>query len=384
MGEKLLTALQKLIFNKQLLLMINLIKQLFTQWEIISSLVGGTIPVTMLNSWDKLLSQIEIHLLISENEQASILKAFSGLSNRIYEQYRRHRRVELHLLLDRLERLLAYGCYPSNYKRMLIKINIAGLQKQIKEIFHNLAVPPSISTVIIDAIKDTNQKGIFSNNAEELLSDLVLWLKKYKQLPTEQPLIDYLISVNFNHPGFSEYLISYYSKPIGNSLTDLANNELYLMERQRHIENLGLRDSCGLCLDNSALATQLKNYLKSELKWLQRRGKRLNYLKELAGETNPPLQKPGKKLKTKWPGDKSDLVELAYALYVYMRTRGSKVMISELANWFEDTFGISLSRYSHRFAEIKMRKSTRPSKFLDTLVEEFLNYVEEGDAYSPT
>ena len=368
--------------------MIDLIRQLFTLWEVtISVSVEDNIPQNILNTWDKLLWQIEIDMLLSTEENTSYLNALKSLSNRIYQQYKKQHKLQLHSFLERLERILTDNCSPSLYKKMFIKINMSGLRKQINMVLSKLAMPADLEKLIDEAVKETIQQGNFSTQATELLSNLIGWLEKRKLLTTDQ-LMDHLIFINFNHPLVIEYIISHYNKPPGSSLAELAEKELYLMERQRYTENIRFQKKCCLCVDHPSLVTQLNTYLKLELKWLKRRGKQLTSMYDSGAATNLPLvngtlKTTGKRFQIKWPGDKSDLVELAYALYVYMRARGSRVTIGELANWFEEAFGISLSRYSHRFAEIKMRKSTRPSKFLDALVEEFLNYVEAGDAFFP-
>ena len=96
----------------------------------------------------------------------------------------------------------------------------------------------------------------------------------------------------------------------------------------------------------------------------------------------PALGKPKRKAMN-WTGDKSNLIELAYALYGTQQINEGKITISEIIEWLEESFTINLSRYYRRFSEIKMRKSISQSKYLDEMREAFLRYIEEGDAWKP-
>ena len=157
-----------------------------------------------------------------------------------------------------------------------------------------------------------------------------------------------------------------------------------LLEIQRHIDYLSTLSSGTLYTSYPSIASNLLNSIKVNLEFVHLQ-MQLQLVEANSKSTLSATESQniiGKKL-TKWPSDKSDLVELAYAMYVYMRKRGSDITIVRIVKWFEDAFGVNLSRYSHRFAEIKMRKSTRPSKFLDAMVNEFLNYAEDGDAFQP-
>jgi len=80
-----------------------------------------------------------------------------------------------------------------------------------------------------------------------------------------------------------------------------------------------------------------------------------------------------------WPGDKTDLIEMAYGLYCWLRAHSSTVTIAEVIGWLETSFGITLPRHYRRFAEIKMRKISSRTKFWDEARELLQKYMEDGD-----
>lgn len=90
-----------------------------------------------------------------------------------------------------------------------------------------------------------------------------------------------------------------------------------------------------------------------------------------------------RELLTKWPGEKTDLIELGYALYAWLRLRKSKVTAAQLMGWLEESFGVKVGRPHQRLSEIKLRKLISRTRFLDDLREVLKTYMEEGDAWEP-
>jgi len=104
----------------------------------------------------------------------------------------------------------------------------------------------------------------------------------------------------------------------------------------------------------------------------------------LAGLLYPSVNAaPSARKRLPWPGEKTDLIELAYALYCWLRFKKSERTIVEIIEWLEESFGISLPRHYRRFAEIKMRKVSSRTKFLDELRELLTGYMDEGDGWRP-
>jgi len=80
-----------------------------------------------------------------------------------------------------------------------------------------------------------------------------------------------------------------------------------------------------------------------------------------------------------WTGNKTDLIELIYALQSSGAINSGTADIKEMATLFEQIFNIDLGNYYHTFIEIRARKGSR-TKFLDRLQESLLKRFEESDA----
>lgn len=370
--------------------MVELLIRLFKLWGSSENLsLTDERQNSLIDEWGKLCWQIQIQLFLAPVEKASYLNAIAALSDQIYKQYRRHKKLPyLRKLLEDLEHLLDEREEPTKFQISLLKAKIAEEGKVILSILRSRSISGNLISILQFAFKDINTNFRLSKKMADYLNCFAFWASHQDTLTTEQ-LIEHLIQINFNHPQVLEYiLIAREISEYPEALEKLYQMQKTLMERQRHYEYLNLLSVGTLYAGHSSVAANLLNSIKVDLKFVH-----LQMQRQLA-EINlkGPIPAVGlseesttmiKKKLAKWPSDKSDLVELAYAIYIYMRARGSQITIAMLVKWFEDAFGVTLSRYSHRFAEIKMRKSTRPSKFLDTMVNEFLNYVEDGDAFQP-
>ena len=79
-----------------------------------------------------------------------------------------------------------------------------------------------------------------------------------------------------------------------------------------------------------------------------------------------------------WTGNKTDLIELIYALQSSGAINSGTADIKEMATLFEQIFNIDLGNYYHTFIEIRARKGSR-TKFLDRLQESLLKRFKESD-----
>jgi len=95
----------------------------------------------------------------------------------------------------------------------------------------------------------------------------------------------------------------------------------------------------------------------------------------------PFTSKKGRQLE--WTGDKSNLVELAYAIYDTRQINNGDVDISDIVDWLEQSLHVNLGRYYRRFTEIKMRKNVSRTRYLDHMRDMFLKHIEEGEAFKP-
>lgn len=79
-----------------------------------------------------------------------------------------------------------------------------------------------------------------------------------------------------------------------------------------------------------------------------------------------------------WTGNKTELIELIYALHSSGTINSGTADIKELATMFEQLFNIQLGNYYHTFIEIRARKSSK-TKFLDKLTDSLNRRFEDSD-----
>lgn len=91
------------------------------------------------------------------------------------------------------------------------------------------------------------------------------------------------------------------------------------------------------------------------------------------------MRRAKKKKPFNWTGDKSNLIEVAYGIFCTMQINEGQVTIADIIEWLEESFGIDLTRYYRRFAEIKMRKTGSRTKYLDEMGEAVIAYMEDSE-----
>lgn len=79
-----------------------------------------------------------------------------------------------------------------------------------------------------------------------------------------------------------------------------------------------------------------------------------------------------------WTGNKTDLIELIYALHSTGAINNGGADIKETAMAFEQLFNIDLGNYYHSFVEMRSRK-INPTKFMDTLKTSLTKYMKDLD-----
>lgn len=108
-------------------------------------------------------------------------------------------------------------------------------------------------------------------------------------------------------------------------------------------------------------------YLKKEIELLEK-----NNDSETGNQSIP------KQSKLLWTGNKTDLIELIYALHSCGVINRGTTGIKEIAAAVEQLFNVNLGNYYHTFIEIRSRKSNL-TKFLDILKESLLKRSKESD-----
>ena len=79
-----------------------------------------------------------------------------------------------------------------------------------------------------------------------------------------------------------------------------------------------------------------------------------------------------------WTDNKTDLIELIYALHSSGAINSGTVDIKELASSFEQMFNIELGDYYRTFLEIKSRKINQ-TKFIDKIKDSLTNKMLDSD-----
>jgi len=90
--------------------------------------------------------------------------------------------------------------------------------------------------------------------------------------------------------------------------------------------------------------------------------------------------KPG----LKWTGKIVNLSELIYGLFYTGQLNHGNVQLSEIVGLFEQMFLVKIRDVHHTFGEIRERKVSSPSKFLDSMAAAIRDRVDEDLRYKPS
>lgn len=95
---------------------------------------------------------------------------------------------------------------------------------------------------------------------------------------------------------------------------------------------------------------------------------------------NNTTQNPMKQASSKlfWTGNKTELIELIYALHSSGAINSGTADIKEVASMFEQVFSIELGNYYHTFIEIRARKNSK-TKFMDKLTDSLNKRFNDSD-----
>lgn len=85
----------------------------------------------------------------------------------------------------------------------------------------------------------------------------------------------------------------------------------------------------------------------------------------------------------RWTGDACNLVEVIYGIYDTQQINHGKVELQEIVTWMEQSLKIDLSRFYRRFTQIKERKMTSPTKFLDSMRDAIMRRVDDDLKLKP-
>lgn len=106
----------------------------------------------------------------------------------------------------------------------------------------------------------------------------------------------------------------------------------------------------------------------------------LDQIKQLDRPCNPVVALgTGLSKSFDWTGDVINLVELGYALYVSKQMNGGKAGLTEIFRWLETSFGIEIGIPANRLREIKRRKRLDKLRFIRSLQDLLLDYIEQSE-----
>lgn len=87
--------------------------------------------------------------------------------------------------------------------------------------------------------------------------------------------------------------------------------------------------------------------------------------------------------KRRWTGDKINLIEIAYGIYFTGQMNDGKADIKEIIAWLETSLHIDLSQAYRMFLDIRRRKTTSYSKYLESMCTAIAEHIEETYNYKP-
>jgi len=87
--------------------------------------------------------------------------------------------------------------------------------------------------------------------------------------------------------------------------------------------------------------------------------------------------------KRRWTGDKINLIEVAYGIYFTGQMNDGKADIKEIIAWLETSLHIDLSQAYRMFLDIRRRKTTSYTKFLESMCTAIAEHIEETYNYKP-
>jgi len=97
-----------------------------------------------------------------------------------------------------------------------------------------------------------------------------------------------------------------------------------------------------------------------------------------------PVISAGKDVCLKWTGKIVNLGELVYGLYYSGQLNHGNVQLSEIVALFERMFCVKIRDVHHTFGEIKERKVSSPTRFLESMVTLVQQRVDEDLSYKPS
>jgi hypothetical protein len=87
--------------------------------------------------------------------------------------------------------------------------------------------------------------------------------------------------------------------------------------------------------------------------------------------------------KRRWTGDKINLIELAYGIHFTGQMNDGKADIKEIIAWLETSLNVDLSQAYRMFLDIRRRKTTSYTKFLESMCAAIAAHIHETYNFKP-
>lgn len=85
----------------------------------------------------------------------------------------------------------------------------------------------------------------------------------------------------------------------------------------------------------------------------------------------------------RWTGEKINLIEIAYGIYYTGQMNEGKADIKEIIAWLESSLNIDLNQAYRMFIDIRRRKTSSYTKFLESMSTAIHQHIEETYNYKP-
>jgi RteC protein. len=102
-------------------------------------------------------------------------------------------------------------------------------------------------------------------------------------------------------------------------------------------------------------------------------------LSELYNPYDDDIKSDLPKVKVSWTGKKSELIELIYAWIEANSFNNGKISIKEIVDYIEKMFNINLGDYYHVFLDMRGRKGSSRTIFLDKLIKLLNDRMDNAD-----
>ena len=85
----------------------------------------------------------------------------------------------------------------------------------------------------------------------------------------------------------------------------------------------------------------------------------------------------------RWTGEKINLIEIAYGIYYTGQMNDGKAELKDVINWLETSLNVDLNQAYRMFLDIRRRKTTSYTKYLEKMSQIIQLHIEESFDYKP-